>query len=210
MKNKSFLINIILIACFIGLCIIICFEYKKDVDRQRAEAEANIELKDIGYGSSIINVGYKNSSEIINNFLESYNKADGEKLASMLNLVARYIYEESGENDFDKKYEEILSDPDGYENLIIMMKSVKSYEDEIIESTKSFQVQMKLIENSEIEDKSKYLSKMNAKIHVIDKSSKVDDDMKIELLLLHRDDEYYVMDFWPIDENGNRIEETTE
>ena len=54
---------------------------------------------------------------------------------------------------------------------------------------------MELIENSQIEDVSKYLSKMTAKIRTISETEGIDEVDTLEFLLLHRDGAYHLMKY---------------
>lgn len=201
MNVKKFLINLLLILVLVGLvCIGLYFNRKIDA-QEKAEAEANIQLTEIGYGSEISSVGYENANAILSNFVGAYNDSNGEKLVSMMNLVGMYIYSEYGEENFDQKYEEILSAPNEYEDLIIMQYSLQQEEANIIAATEETSgVELTLVENTEIEDTSKYLSKMTAKIRTVSESEGVDQVDELEFILLHRDKAYYIINYGLLEE----------
>lgn len=195
MNKKKVLINLLLLLILISLVCFGIFLYKKVKNNQEKNATKNVVLKDIGYDSQVSPVGFANAKGILNNFIEAYNTSDGKKLASIMNLVGTYIYSEYGEAEFDKKYEEILVEPNEYKDLIIMQYSLKKQEEALISALNSYKVQVSLIENSEIEDVTKYLSKMSAKIRTVSEQDGIDQIDELEFLLLHRDGTYYVMDY---------------
>lgn len=195
MDKKKVFVNLFLLLILITLVCFGVFFYKK-ADNRRKELEAEkIVLKDIDYGSEVSLVGFANAKGILNTFIEAYNTSDGKKLASIMNLVGTYIYSEYGEAEFDKKYEEILAEPSEYKDFVIMQYSLKKQEEAAIKEIDSYNVQVSLVENSEIEDVTKYLSKMTAKIRTVSEADGVDQIDELEFLLLHRDGTYYVMDY---------------
>ena len=50
------------------------------------------------------------------------------------------------------------------------------------------------MENSEIQDVTKYLSKMTAKIKIVSEKEGIDEVSDVQFILLHREDTYYVID----------------
>ena len=126
-----------------------------------------------------------------------------------MDQVGLYIYVEESDGDetkFDDKYEEILSNPSDYDDLIVMQYSLKNQEQALVNSILETNVTLELIENSEIQDVTKYLSKMTAKIRTISPDEGIDQTDTLEFLLLHKDKSYYIMNYYLIDENGNKIE----
>lgn len=209
MEKKNLLINIGLVILLI-ICIILGVVLtKQDIKRREKEKKEDIKLTEIGYGSEIGQVGYKNANGILNAFIQSYNEHDGEGVASIMDQVGLYIYVEECDSDqskFDDKYEEILSNPSDYDDLIVMQYSLKNQEQALVNSISETNVTLEVIENSEIQDVTKYLSKMTAKIRTISSDEGIDQTDTLEFLLLHKDKSYYIMNYYLIDENGNKIE----
>ncbi len=209
MKKKKLLINIglviILIVCMSASVVLA----KKDKQRRDKEAKENITLTDIGYETEIGQVGYDTASGILGAFIQAYNEHDGSGVAAIMDQVGLYIYVEESDGDetkFDDKYEEILSSPSDYGDLILMQHSAKSQEDALINSISETNVTLELVENTEIHDVTKYLSKMTAKIRTVSIDDGIDQVDTLGFLLLHRDQSYYIMDYYLADENGNKIE----
>ena len=209
MEKKNLLINmglvIILIVCMSASVVLT----KKDKQRRDKEAKENITLTDIGYETEIGQVGYDTASGILGAFIQAYNEHDGSGVAAIMDQVGLYIYVEESDGDetkFDDKYEEILSNPSDYDDLIVMQYSLKNQEQALVNSILETNVTLELIENSEIQDVTKYLSKMTAKIRTISPDEGIDQTDTLEFLLLHKDKSYYIMNYYLIDENGNKIE----
>lgn len=209
MEKKNLLINVGLTILLIACVIIGVFLTKQDIKRREKEEKEDIKLTEIGYGSEIGQVGYQNANGILNAFIQSYNEHDGEGVASIMDQVGLYIYVEECDSDqskFDDKYEEILSNPSDYDDLIVMQYSLKNQEQALVNSISETNVTLEVIENSEIQDVTKYLSKMTAKIRTISPDEGIDQTDTLEFLLLHKDKSYYIMNYYLIDENGNKIE----
>ncbi len=209
MGKKNLLINVGLTILLIACVIIGVFLTKQDIKRREKEEKEDIKLTEIGYGSEIGQVGYQNANGILNAFIQSYNEHDGEGVASIMDQVGLYIYVEECDSDqskFDDKYEEILSKPSDYDDLIVMQYSLQKQEQALVNSISETNVTLEVIENSEIQDVTKYLSKMTAKIRTISPDEGIDQSDTLEFLLLHKDKSYYIMNYYLIDENGNKIE----
>lgn len=209
MGKKNLLINVGLTILLIACVIIGVFLTKQDIKRREKEEKEDIKLTEIGYGSEIGQVGYQNANGILNAFIQSYNEHDGEGVASIMDQVGLYIYVEECDSDqskFDDKYEEILSKPSDYDDLIVMQYSLQKQEQALVNSISETNVTLEVIENSEIQDVTKYLSKMTAKIRTISPDDGIDQTDTLEFLLLHKDKSYYIMNYYLIDENGNKIE----
>ena len=209
MKKKKLLINVGLTILLIACVIIGVFLTRQDIKRREKEEKEDIKLTEIGYGSEIGQVGYQNANGILNAFIQSYNEHDGEGVASIMDQVGLYIYVEECDSDqskFDDKYEEILSKPSDYDDLIVMQYSLQKQEQALVNSISETNVTLEVIENSEIQDVTKYLSKMTAKIRTISPDEGIDQSDTLEFLLLHKDKSYYIMNYYLIDENGNKIE----
>ena len=209
MEKKNLLINVVLTILLIACVIIGVFLTKQDIKRREKEEKEDIKLTEIGYGSEIGQVGYQNANGILNAFIQSYNEHDGEGVASIMDQVGLYIYVEECDSDqskFDDKYEEILSKPSDYDDLIVMQYSLQKQEQALVNSISETNVTLEVIENSEIQDVTKYLSKMTAKIRTSSPDEGIDQSDTLEFLLLHKDKSYYIMNYYLIDENGNKIE----
>lgn len=209
MEKKNLLINVGLTILLIACVIIGVFLTKQDIKRREKEAKENITLTDIGYETEIGQVGYDTASGILGAFIQAYNEHDGAGVAAIMDQVGLYIYVEECDSDqskFDDKYEEILSNPSDYDDLIVMQYSLKNQEQALVNSILETNVTLEVIENSEIQDVTKYLSKMTAKIRTISPDEGIDQTDTLEFLLLHKDKSYYIMNYYLIDENGNKIE----
>lgn len=209
MEKKKLLINIglviILIVCM-GASVVLA---KKDKQRRDKEAKENITLTDIGYETEIGQVGYDTASGILGSFIQAYNEHDGSGVAAIMDQVGLYIYVEECDSDqskFDDKYEEILSKPSEYDDLIVMQYSLQKQEQTLVDSISQTNVALELVGGSEIQDVTKYLSKMTAKIRTVSADDGIDEVDTLGFLLLHRDQSYYIMDYYLADENGNKIE----
>lgn len=209
MGKKKLLINMGLVIILIVCMSVSVVLTKKDKQRRDKEAKENITLTDIGYETEIGQVGYDTASGILGAFIQAYNEHDGSGVAAIMDQVGLYIYVEESDGDetkFDDKYEEILSNPSDYDDLIVMQYSLKNQEQALVNSILETNVTLELIENSEIQDVTKYLSKMTAKIRTISPDEGIDQTDTLEFLLLHKDKSYYIMNYYLIDENGNKIE----
>lgn len=210
MGKKKLLINIglviILIVCMSASVVLA----KKDKQRRDKEAKENITLTNIGYETEIGQVGYDTASGILGAFIQAYNEHDGAGVAAIMDQVGLYIYVEECDSDqskFDDKYEEILSNPsEEYDDLIIMQYSLQKQEKKLVDLISKTNVTLELVGGSEIQDVTKYLSKMTAKIRTVSADDGIDEVDTLGFLLLHRDQSYYIMDYYLADENGNKIE----
>ena len=172
-------------------------ENKVDID---AESPEEPELFEIGYGSEVEKIGYKNAANLLSHFINSYNQKDGDGVVAVMDLVALYIYNRSRDDNisFDDKYVEVLSNPAEYEELMLLEYSMKNEEDALIENISKTDVELTLIDNTEIEMVSKYLAKMTAKIRTVSESEGIDQEDTLEFLLINKFDSYYILNFYPI------------
>lgn len=203
MDKKNLLINVGLVIVLVVCVIVVIIFQKIDSKRLAQEAEDNIKLTEIGYGSEIGQVGYENAKGILKAFVEGYNEHDGEGVAAIMDQVGLYIYVEECDKDeskFDDKYEEILSNPSGYKDLIIMQYSLKNQEQALVDSITDTNVTLEVVENSEIQDVTKYLSKMTAKIRTVSPDDGVDQTNTLEFLLLHKNNSYYIMNYYAVND----------
>lgn len=210
MNKKNAIINFLLLVVLIVLIVFICIFYKKYADDRKKEEAENVTLTEIGYGSDIEKFGYDNESGILKNLISGYNEHNGSKVVAMMDLVAKYIYKlaEDENVDFDQKYVEILSNPREYDGLYTMQFSVKQEETGLVNFINDTNVELTLVENTKIQDVSKYLSKFTAKIRTVSTDDGIDQVDTLEFLLSHKDKAYYVIEYYPIDENGNKIDLT--
>lgn len=195
MKNKSVLINLLLLIVFI-LLIVFGYFLVVEIKLKNKETEKEVVLRDIDYQSSVSPVGFKDAEGIITNFVNSYNEHNGNGVAQLMNLVATYIYSEcENKDDFDKAYEEKLSAENSVDDIVIMQYSLQKQEKSLINGVDNTDVVLTLIENSEIEDKSKYLSTMTAKMRTVSEKDGIDEIDTLEFKLLHRDNRYYIIEY---------------
>lgn len=212
MEQKKLLINITLLLIVIGICCTVVVLAKMDKQRTDKEAKENVQLTEIGYNTEIGQVGYTNATGILGAFIQAYNEHDGSGVAAIMDQIGLYIYVEESDSDetkFDDKYEEILSSPSDYGDLIVMQYSAKNQEDALVNSISETNVVLELVENTEIHDVTKYLSKMTAKIRTVSVDEGIDQTDNLEFLLLHKNQSYYIMNYYLIDDNGNKIENTS-
>lgn len=211
MNKKKALINLLLLIILVALVVLICVFYKKYDEDRKKEAAENVTLTEIGYGSEIEKLGYDNANIILKNFISGYNDHSGSKVVSMMDLAAKYIYKlaEDENVDFDQKYVEILSNPNGYKDLYVMQFSLQQEEKGLVSFIDNTNVELSLVENTKITDVSKYLSKFTAKIRTVSSVEGVDQEDTLEFLLSHKDKAYYIIDYYPIDESGNKIDLTS-
>lgn len=198
MDKKNVLINVLLVMVFVALVLgAIFFKIKIDIKKRNEEkVDEKVVLKDILYESDVQQVGYGEAEPLIRNFIDAYNNKNGGQLVQIMNLVATYIYSEcENEDEFDKKYVEKLSSDIDSQELILMQYSLQKEEKSIINGVKNGDVELTLIENSQITDTSEYLSKMTAKIRTTSKIDNVDEVDTLEFLLLHRDGAYYIIKY---------------
>lgn len=204
--------NTLLLIVFIILVVLVVMLYLRNVkirkDKQ-AEQDANVTLTDISYGSEIEQIGYTNADGLLLAFVGAYNQHSGSAMIQIMDMVAGYIYVEEAEYDiskFEDKYIEILSDVEGYDDLIMMRYTLPKQESGIIESIDNTNVTLEVVDNTEIEDVSKYVSKMTANIRTYSEEEKIDQVDKLEFLLLNKGGTYYIIDYYVIDENGDKIQ----
>ncbi len=214
MDKRKKIENILLFIILIVLAILVVFLYNKNVEKYKKEntkekEEEEVVLKGISYGSEITQIGYKNAQDLLNTFIAAYNNHDGKTMVSVMDIVAGYIYVEEAERDiskFDENYIRILSDPEEYENLVLMRYALPQQEKSIIEGIDDTNVMLELVDNTEIEDISKYSSKVTANIRTYSEAEKIDQVDKLEFFLLHSNNAYYIVDYYVVDENGNKIQ----
>jgi len=214
MDKRKKIENILLFIILIVLAILVVFLYNKNVEKYKKEntkekEEEEVVLKGISYGSEITKIGYKNAQDLLNTFIAAYNNHDGKTMVSVMDIVAGYIYVEEAERDiskFDENYIRILSDPEEYENLVLMRYALPQQEKSIIEGIDDTNVMLELVDNTEIEDISKYSSKVTANIRTYSEAEKIDQVDKLEFFLLHSNNAYYIVDYYVVDENGNKIQ----
>lgn len=195
MKKKKVLINLLLVIILIDLFALVWF-FGRKIKIKNNQDTGEVVLREIGYNSSVLPVGYKNANGILVNFIEAYNAHDGKGVAQLMNLVATYIYSDcENKDDFDKAYEDKLSIKNEVDDIVLMQYTLQNQEKAIIDGINETDVKLTLVENSEIEDTSKYLSKMTAKIRTVSETEKIDEVDTLEFILLHRNDAYYIIEY---------------
>lgn len=203
MSRKNFLVNLLMILVFIALALGVYYLKVRIGNEKEKTARVNeqVVLKDIYYDSAVTQISYGEAGPIIQDFVGAYNNKNGEMLAQVMDLVATYIYSDcENESEFDTKYVDKLSRNLDTQELILMQYSLKKEETGIISGVENnSSVELTLIENSEITDVSKYLSKMTAKIRTVSQVENIDEIDTLEFLLLHRDGAYNIIKFEMID-----------
>ena len=203
MNKKNFLVNLLMILVFIALALGAYYLKVRIGNEKEKTARVNeqVVLKDIYYDSAVTQISYGEAGPIIQDFVGAYNNKNGEMLAQVMDLVATYIYSDcENESEFDTKYVDKLSRNLDTQELILMQYSLKKEETGIISGVENnSSVELTLIENSEITDVSKYLSKMTAKIRTVSQVENIDEIDTLEFLLLHRDGAYNIIKFEMID-----------
>ena len=201
MVKKKMLVNFILLLILVGL-VILAVAFWKNEEKRNAEnqPENEVELTKIEYGSSVSPIGYSNANDIINSFIDAYNNHSGSDLVSIMDLVATYIYSdcENPKEEFDDKYVECLTsniDSADRSKLIILQSSVKQQEDSLIDSINKTNVELTLVDNTEIEDISKYLSTFTANIRTVSADEGIDEVDNMKFTLLHDGSAYYIIDY---------------
>jgi len=203
MSRKNFLVNLLMILVLIALALG-AYYLKIRISNEKektAHVDEQVVLKDVYYDSAVTHISYGEAGPIIQDFVGAYNNKNGGILAQVMDLVATYIYSEcENESEFDTKYVDKLSRNLDTQELILMQYSLKKEETGIISGVENnSSVELTLIENSEITDVSKYLSKMTAKIRTVSQVENIDQVDTLEFLLLHRDGAYNIIKFEMID-----------
>ena len=200
MVKKKILVNFSLLLVLVGLVILAVVFWKNEEKRNADnQTENEVELTKVEYGSSVSQIGHSNVNDIINSFIDAYNNHSGSDLVSIMDLVATYIYSdcENPKEEFDDKYVECLtSDTDSDKSKIILLQySVKQQEDSLIESIDESNVELTLVDNTEIEDLSKYLSTFTANIRTVSADEGIDEVDNMKFTLLHEGSSYYIIDY---------------
>lgn len=196
MNRKNFLLNLLLVMILIALALGAYYFKIKIENKEEKVVTSKVVLKDISYGSEIVQIGSTSADNMVQNFIDAYNSKNGEQLVQVMDLVSTYIYSDcENESEFDKKYEEKLSSDIKSDEFILMQYSLQREEKGIINGIANNNVQLTLIENSQIEDVTKYLSKMTVKVRTVSETEKIDEVDTLEFLLLHRDECYYIMKY---------------
>ena len=203
MSRKNFLVNLLMILVLIALALG-AYYLKIRISNEKektAHVDEQVVLKDVYYDNPVTHISYGEAGPIIQVFVGAYNNKNGEMLAQVMDLVATYIYSDcENESEFDTKYVDKLSRNLDTQELILMQYSLKKEETGIISGVENnSSVELTLIENSEITDVSKYLSKMTAKIRTVSQVENIDEIDTLEFLLLHRDGAYNIIKFEMID-----------
>ena len=157
MKKKNGITNFILLVILAILIIVAVVIVKiEEKNKQENPVEETIKLRAIGYGSTIQKLGYTDAGTIINTFINGYNEHSGESVASNMDFVGMYIYSACGDpqKEFDDKYIEYMrSDSQiGMEEMIILQNSAKQQEDGLVKGINETNVQLEVLEYTEIED----------------------------------------------------------
>lgn len=214
-NNKKRIIgNILLLVWVIALiavAVILVVRFNKSHPEE--EKVDSGELKNVGFNNLVDHMGYPDPKNICRDFIKAFNTSDGELLASLMELPSEYIYDyikyeveqEGTAQDvdqetvkrFDDKYEEVMKNPREFKDFVLMQYEMEKKEKEIIDGMPKEAATLTLLNEPEVEEVTKYLSKMIIKVNV--KNSTVDEDDTIELRLLHRNEAYFLMNYLLID-----------
>ena len=214
-NNKKRLIgNILLLVWVIALiavAVILVVRFNKSHPEE--EKVDSGELKNVGFNNLVDHMGYPDPKNICRDFIKAFNTSDGELLASLMELPSEYIYDyikyeveqEGTAQDvdqetvkrFDDKYEEVMKNPREFKDFVLMQYEMEKKEKEIIDGMPEEAATLTLLNEPEVEEVTKYLSKMIIKVNV--KNSTVDEDDTIELRLLHRNEAYFLMNYLLVD-----------
>lgn len=209
--------NIFLFIVFTALVVtlILVGAQKFKDKKQKEQGEQQIELKEVGYGSTVDHVGYRDAGGVSKAFISAFNNNSGEELASMMNLPSEYIFdyityelEQEGVAEenlydetvkrFDARYEEIMQEPSQFKDFILMQYEMATKEEEIIGGMPAVAPTVTLLNEPEIKDITKYLSTIDLEVHLEIPSQKINQKDTVQLLLLHRDGTYYLMRYTQI------------
>ena len=214
-KNKKRLIGnfllLVWVIALIAVAVILVVRFNKSHPEE--EKVDSGELKNVGFNNLVDHMGYPDPKNICRDFIKAFNTSDGELLASLMELPSEYIYDyikyeveqEGTAQDvdqetvkrFDDKYEEVMKNPREFKDFVLMQYEMEKKEKEIIDGMPKEAATLTLLNEPEVEEVTKYLSKMIIKVNV--KNSTVDEDDTIELRLLHRNEAYFLMNYLLID-----------
>ena len=214
-KNKKRLIGnfllLVWVIALIAVAVILVVRFNKSHPEE--EKVESGELKNVGFNNLVDHMGYPDPKNICRDFIKAFNTSDGELLASLMELPSEYIYDyikyeveqEGTAQDvdqetvkrFDDKYEEVMKNPREFKDFVLMQYEMEKKEKEIIDGMPKEAATLTLLNEPEVEEVTKYLSKMIIKVNV--KNSTVDEDDTIELRLLHRNEAYFLMNYLLID-----------
>ena len=214
-NNKKRLIGntllLVWVIALIAVAVILVVRFNKSHPEE--EKVDSGELKNVGFNNLVDHMGYPDPKNICRDFIKAFNTSDGELLASLMELPSEYIYDyikyeveqEGTAQDvdqetvkrFDDKYEEVMKNPREFKDFVLMQYEMEKKEKEIIDGMPKEAATLTLLNEPEVEEVTKYLSKMIIKVNV--KNSTVDEDDTIELRLLHRNEAYFLMNYLLID-----------
>lgn len=210
-EKKSLIFNIFLVIILIALIVVGVAKWLQ-MKQNNVKAEEEVVLKEVGYNSTVEHYGYKDAKGITNAFISSFEELSGEKLASMMNLGGTYIYsyiqdeltkegvskedlKQETINRFDDKYVEVMKSPKDFSDFILMQYVMAEREEQIINGMPATVPNFTVIGEPKIEDMTKYLSKIDLTIEVTSALEEINEIDSVELLLLHREDTYYLMSY---------------
>ena len=214
-NNKKRLIGntllLVWVIALIAVAVILVVRFNKSHPEE--EKVDSGELKNVGFNNLVDHMGYPDPKNICRDFIKAFNTSDGELLASLMELPSEYIYDyikyeveqEGTAQDvdqetvkrFDDKYEEVMKNPREFKDFVLMQYEMEKKEKEIIDGMPKEAATLTLLNEPEVEEVTKYLSKMIIKVNV--KNSTVDEDDTIELRLLHRNEAYFLMNYLLVD-----------
>jgi len=200
-----------LVIALIAVAVVLVVRFNKSHPEEEKVDPG--ELKNVGYNNLVDHMGYPDPKNLCRDFIQAFNTSDGELLASLMELPSEYIYDyikyeveqEGTAQDvdqetvkrFDDKYEEVMKNPRDFKDFVLMQYEMEKKEKEIINGMPKEATVLTLLNEPEVEEVTKYLSKMIIKVNV--KNSTVDEDDTIELRLLHRNETYFLMNYLLVD-----------
>ena len=210
-EERNLIVNIFLVIIALILIVTCGILWARQI-KNTPPVEEEVELREVGYDSKVEHYGYKDAKGIIDAFMYSYEHLSGESLASMMNLGATYVYtyvrdelskqgvpeenlKEETIKHFDDKYVEIMKNPSEFQDFVLMQYVMREQEDQIINGMPATVPNFIVLGEPQIEDLTKYLSKIDVNISVISEVEGINQIDTIEMLLLHKRDIYYLMSF---------------
>lgn len=210
-RLRGNILLLVWVIALIAVAVILVVRFNKSHPEE--EKVDSGELKNVGFNNLVDHMGYPDPKNICRDFIKAFNTSDGELLASLMELPSEYIYDyikyeveqEGTAQDvdqetvkrFDDKYEEVMKNPREFKDFVLMQYEMEKKEKEIIDGMPKEAATLTLLNEPEVEEVTKYLSKMIIKVNV--KNSTVDEDDTIELRLLHRNEAYFLMNYLLVD-----------
>lgn len=229
MKEKN-IFNVVLVIILVLAISFAVYAYIRFDNKNKQEEQAKLipveeqiatDIKNgaitcYGYGG-VEKIGFLNYEDAVDKIIEFYNDADGESMASIMDLAAYSVYDHKGLENFDENLYTLVTDAENYkdeyynDSLIIMSSMLKRSEENYINDINNYNVKMKLEGLSELEkvEGSQFLYQTIAKIKIDDKTEdKVyNSNTKITLISYDGGKSFYVLRMDEVLENENNQNE---